>query len=142
MSGGMSAAQVGLALKMAGLSPSSLDIDMFRIVQDGENYFVYTDRLPEIYIEKVVQLECYDFKNDNWNTFLAMNLYNSRRTPVVAYRGCTDDTVSFRICIKPESFDDFQENLNSYFEQIGYAVNAFGQACEVVGREDGKDNQQ
>ena len=62
MTGILSSKEVGFVLVRAGLSPFSLDTDVFQIVYMGENYLVHTDRLLEIYIEKKVPLDkgtCY-----------------------------------------------------------------------------------
>lgn len=62
MTGILSSKEVGLSLMVAGLSPFSLDTDMFQIVYMGENYLVHTDRLPEVYIEKRVPLDLFEYK--------------------------------------------------------------------------------
>ena len=49
MNGILTSNEVGWALMQAGLSPFTLDTEMFQIVREGENYIIHTDRLPEIY---------------------------------------------------------------------------------------------
>ena len=105
----------------------------------GENYLVHTDRLPEIYIEKKVPLDLFEYKRENWIVCFAMDRVNLRRTPVVVFRAEAIDTVMFRICISPGSVEEFSDGLESYFTRIEQAINAFGQACEVAVREDDKD---
>ena len=48
MNGILTSNEVGWALMQAGLSPFTLDTEMFQIVREGENYIIHTDRLPEI----------------------------------------------------------------------------------------------
>ena len=43
MTGIQSSKEIGFALMQAGLSPFSLDTDMFQIVHMGENYIVLTN---------------------------------------------------------------------------------------------------
>ncbi len=139
MTGILSSKEVGFALMSAGLSPFSLDTDMFQIVYLGENYLVHTDRLPEIYIEKKVSLDLFEYKRENWIVCFAMDRVNLRRSPVVLFRGEALDTVTFRICICPGSAEEFRAELDSYFARIDQALDAFGQACEVAVRDDDKD---
>lgn len=139
MTGIQSSKEVGFALMRAGLSPFSLDTDVLQIVYMGENYLVHTDRLPEIYIEKKVPLDLFEYKRENWIVCFAMDRVNLRRTPVVVFRAEAIDTVMFRICISPGSVEEFSDGLESYFTRIEQAINAFGQACEVAVREDDKD---
>lgn len=139
MTGILSSNGVGFALMRAGLSPFSLDTDVFQIVYMGENYIVHTDRLPEIYIEKRVPLDLFEYKRENWIVCFAMDRVNLRRTPVVVFRTEAMDTVTFRICISPGSVEEFSAELDSYFTIIDQAIDAFGQACEVAVRDDDKD---
>lgn len=136
MSDVLSSYQVGLALMGAGLSPFTLDTDLFQIVWNGENYLVHTDHLPEIYIQKDVPLYCFEYKSKNWIIYFAMDRVNLRRTPVVAFRGYAEDVVSFRICLQPESTDSIRNDIDFYFAQIERSIDAFGQACEIAVRED------
>ena len=136
MNGIMTSKEVGHALMQAGLSPFSLDADVFQIVHGGENYIVHTDRLPEIYIEKKVPLYYFEFKGENWIVCYAMDRINARRTPVVVFRAEATDTITFRICICPESVDAFAVILEGCFLRIEQAMDAFGQACEAAVRED------
>ena len=124
--------QVGLALKLARLSPLALDTDMFQIVWGGENYTVYVGRLPEIYIEKTVPLNYFEYRNEKWILYFAMDEVNYRLSPVVVYRGLSDDTLSFRFCLRAGSFDTFQEELDHCFSQIECALDAFGLACDMI----------
>lgn len=140
MTGILSSKEVGFALMRAGLSPFSLDTDVFQIVYMGENYLVHTDRLPEIYIEKKVPLDLFEYKRENWIVCFAMDRVNLRRTLVVVFRGEALDTVTFRIGIRPESAEKFGADLDSSFARIEQAVDAFGQACEIAVRDDDKDS--
>lgn len=139
MTGIQSSKEIGFALMQAGLSPFSLDTDMFQIVHMGENYIVHTDRLPEVYIEKRVPLDLFEYKRENWIVCFAMDRVNLRRTPVVAFRAEAMDTVTFRICTRPGSTEEFRAGLDSCFTRIEQAIDAFGQACEVGVRDDDKD---
>ena len=136
MSEMISSYQVGLALMGAGLSPFTLDTDLFQIVWNGENYLVYTDRLPEIYIQKEVPLYCFEYKSKNWIIYYAMDRVNLRRTPVVAFLGYAEDVVSFRICLQLESIDSIRNEIDLCFAQIERSIDAFGQACEIAVRDD------
>ncbi|MBR5175075.1 MAG: hypothetical protein IKW89_03980 [Bacteroidales bacterium] len=139
MMGIQSSKEIGFALMQAGLSPFSLDTDMFQIVHMGENFIVYTDRLPEVYIEKRVPLDLFEYKRENWIVCFAMDRVNLRRTTVVVFRGEALDTVTFRICIRPGAIEEFRAELDSCFTRIEQAIDAFGQACEVAVRDDDKD---
>ena len=136
MSESLSSNQVGLALMGAGLSPVTLDTDLFQIVWNGENYLVHTDHLPEIYFQKEVPLYCFEYKSKDWIIYFAMDRVNLRRTPVVAFRGNAEDVVSFRICLQPESIDSIRDGLDLCFAQIERSIDAFGQACEIAVRDD------
>ena len=140
MSGILTSKEVGWALMRAGLSPFSLDADMFQIVHEGENYTVHTDRLPELYIEKRVPLYHFEFKGENWIVCYAMDRVNARRTPVVVFRAESTDTVTFRVCLRPESDVAFKADLDACFMKIEQAMDAFGQACEVALRDDEKES--
>jgi hypothetical protein len=131
--------EVGLALKLAGLSPFALDTRVFQIVHGGENYVVYTDRLPEIYVEKTVPLDLFEYKRMDWVTYCAMDLVNAKRLPVVVYRQESRDTIKFRAVIRPESADAFIKDLDGCFFSIERAMDDFGMACEIVIRNDEKD---
>lgn len=139
MTGILSSNEVGWVLMQSGLTPFTLDTEMFQIVREGENYIVHTDRLPEIYIEKSVSLELFEYNHENWIVCFAMDRVNLRRTPVVAYRGASSDTITFRICLYPDSGESLSENLDGSFVLIEQAIEAFGHACEVATREDEND---
>ena len=134
MNGFTTSNQVGFALMKAGLSPFALDADMLQIVWQGENYTVFTDCLPELYIEKKVPLYCFEYKKDISIINYAMDRVNARRSPVVVYRGASEDMICFRICILTDYAEDFLDHLDSYYIKIENAVDAFGQACEVAVR--------
>ena len=94
--------EVGLALKLAGLYPFALDTRVFQIVYGGENYVVYAERLPEVYVEKTVPLDLFEYKRMDWVTYCAMDLVNAKRAPVVVYRQESRDTIKFRSVIRPD----------------------------------------
>lgn len=124
---------------LAELSPFALDIRTFQIVYGGENYVVYTDCLPEIYVEKTVPLDLFEYGRMDWVTYCAMDLVNANRTPVIVYRRESRDTVKFRAMIRPESAVALVEALDGCFSYIERAMNDFGMACEIVLRNDEKD---
>lgn len=130
--------EVGLALKLAGLYPFALDTRTFQIVHRGENYAVYADCLPEIYVEKTVPLELFEYKRMEWVTYCAMDLVNAKRSSVVAYRQESRDTIKFRAVIRPESTESFIKALDGCIFRIERAMDDFGMACEVVIRNDEK----
>ena len=127
--------RIGFALMQAGLSPFALDVDLFQIVHEGENYFVYTDRLPELYIEKRIPLDYFEYRRQDWILFFAMDRVNSRRSPVVVFNAGSSDTITFRFYLDAASVNDLQEDLWPCFAQIEQAIDAFGMACEVAVRE-------
>ena len=138
MKGIRSSNEVGWALMQEGLSPFALDTRAFQVVHGGENYVVYADRLPEIYVEKTVPLELFEYKRMDWVTYCAMDLVNANRVPVVAYRQESRDTIKFRAVIRPESTESFIAALDSCFFCIERAMDDFGMACEIVIRNDEK----
>ena len=139
MSGILTPNEVGMALKLAGLPLFALDTRVFQIVHGGENYVVYSDYLPEIYVEKTVPLDLFEYKRMDWVTYWAMDLVNATRAPVGVYRRESRDTVNFRAIIRPESADALIEALDDCFNDIELAMNDFGMACEIVLRNDEKD---
>ena len=138
MSGILSSSEVGMALKLAGLSPFALDTRTFQIVHGGENYAVYADCLPDIYVEKTVPLDLFEYRRMDWVTYCAMDLVNAKRTPVVAYRQESEDTIKFRAVVRPESTTAFIDSLDGCFFSIEQAMDDFGMACEIVIRNDEK----
>ena len=134
----LSSSEVGMALKLAGLSPFALDTRTFQIVHGGENYAVYADCLPEIYVEKTVPLDLFEYKRMDWVTYCAMDLVNAKRTPVVLYRQESRDTVKFRAAVRPESSETLIKVLDGCFLSIELAMDDFGMACEIVIRNDEK----
>jgi len=140
MSGIRTSITVGLVLMQKGLSPISLDADVFQIVLEGENYTVHTDRLPEIYIEKRVPQAYFEYGNDNGILFVSMDRVNRRRSPVTVFSGGHTDALTFRCCLRPGSAEEFGDGLEECFTRIGQAVDAFGQACEATLRENGQES--
>ena len=134
----LSSSEVGMALKLAGLSPFALDTRTFQIVHGGENYAVYADCLPEIYVEKSVPLDLFEYKRMDWVTYCAMDLVNAKRTPVVLYRQESRDTVKFRAAVRPESSETLIKVLDGCFLSIEQTMDDFGMACEIVIRNDEK----
>ncbi len=127
-----------MALKLAGLSPFALDTRTFQIVHGGENYAVYADCLPEIYVEKTVPLDLFEYKRMDWVTYCAMDLVNAKRTPIALYRQESRDTIKFRAIVRPESSETFIKALDGCFLSIEQAMDDFGMACEIVIRNDEK----
>ena len=138
MSGTLTPKEVGMALKLAGLSPFALDTRTFQIVHGGENYAVYADCLPDVYVEKTVPLDLFEYRRMDWVTYCAMDLVNAKRTPVVVYRQESRDTVKFRASVRPESTNALIEALDGCFSSIERAMDDFGMACEIVIRNDEK----
>ena len=123
---------VGLFLMQAGLSPRTVDIDMFQIVRGGENYTMYTDQLPDIYLEKRVPLELFEYLQEDLIVSFAMDHINLRRNPVVAYRGPYEDSIFLRTCFRIEDDEDFKKSLDKCFLDLEQSMDAFGQACDMA----------
>lgn len=125
---------VGLFLMQAGLSPRTLDTDMFQIVWGGENYTVYTDQLPDIYLEKRVPLELFEYMHEDLIVCFAMDKINLRRNPVVAYRGPYEDSIFLRTSfrIEDDENEDFKKTISKCFIDLERSIDAFGQACDVA----------
>ena len=125
---------VGLFLMQAGLSPRTLDIDMFQIVWGRENYTVYTDQLPDLYLEKRVPLELFEYMHEDLIVCFAMDKINLRRNPVVAYRGPYEDSIFLRTSFRIEDSENdvFKKAISKCFIDLERSIDAFGQACDVA----------
>lgn len=133
---------IGLFLKQAGLSPCILDTDTFQIAWGGENYAVYTDQLPDIYLEKRVPLELFEYMQEDLIVCFAMDRINLRRNPVVAYRGAYEDSIFLRTCfrIEDDERENFKETISKCIIDIEQSIDAFGQACDVAVNASNKDD--
>ena len=140
---GMTSNGVGMALIQAGMSPFTADVDTFQIVWEGENYFVHTDRLPFVFVEKRVPLDLFEYKHENWIVSFAMDRVNMLMTPLTVFRGNALDTVTFRACLLPSCEEELsREDIVCGLEEIGRGIEQFGQACEVAVREDDENELQ
>lgn len=124
--------QIGFALMQAGLSPFALDMELFQIVREGENYVVDTECLPEVFISKTVPTDFFEYNRRSEILFQAIDWVNCRRTSVVVYRGLSSDSLTFRCYLKPAPVEAFSEDLEACFVKIERAIDAFGHACEVL----------
>ena len=134
----LSAQDIGIALQAAGLHPVVKDVNLYGIQNGGNDYEVFTGRLPEVYIRKQVPLDLFEFQEHSWILATAMNRVNSQFTPVRVSAGY--DTVYLCLCVEPGSFESFSERLPQWLSYIEQAVDQLGQACEVALREDEQDD--
>lgn len=138
MSEKLSAQDIGLALQAASLHPFVKDVNLYGIQNGGDDYEVFTGRLPEVYIRKQVPMEFFEFREHPWILACAMNRVNAQYSPVSVW--ANSDMVSFILCIEPGSFEAFSERLPQWLSYIEQAVDQLGQACEVIIREDEEDD--
>lgn len=125
---------IGIALQQKGLLPYVKDLNIYGIYSEGEEYEVFTERLPEVYLRKRVPTETYVFQERPWLLACAMNRINALDSPVRVW--ADSEKVTFTLYIEPTSFGAFQAGLPRWLAFLELAADQLGQACEVLLRED------
>ena len=129
---------VGLALSSAHLLPSVYRVGCFLITTADGEYLVRADRLPEIYIDKTVQTDLFEYGNEDVLLLLAMDMVNSEVGPVKVFQGESYDTIVFRVSLWAESTERLEDRVRGSLGEIENAIDGMGHACEYMVRENGK----
>ena len=127
---------IGIALQQKNLRPYVKDLNTYGIYSEGEEYEVFTERLPEVHFRKLVPTQTYEFQENPWILACAMNRVNALDSPVRVWADSAK--VTFTLCAEPASFADFQAGLQRWLACLEQAADQLGQACEVLLREDGQ----
>ncbi len=129
---------IGLALQASGLHPYVKDINRFGIHRGGDDYEVFTERLPEIYIRKTVSVDLFDWRENKGILACAVNVFNAKPFPVRAVIGY--DTMAFVLNTETVSEDHFSARIIPWLDQIEESLDLFGQCCAMVVRDWEKDD--
>ena len=129
---------IGLALQEAGLHPYIKGINRYGIYRGGDDYEVFTERLPEIYIRKIASQDLFDWRNDRRILACAVNVFNAKPFPVRAVIGY--DTIAFALNAEIVSEKHFSTRIMSWLDQIEESLDLFGQCCAMVVRDWEKDD--
>ena len=129
---------VGLVLSRAHLLPSVYRVGCFLITTADGEYLVRADRLPEIYIDKTVQTDLFEYGNEDVLLLLAMDMVNSEVGPVKVFQGESYDTIVFRTSLWAESTERLEDRVRWSLGMIENAIDGMGHACEYMVRENGK----
>ena len=129
---------VGLVLSRAHLLPSVYQVGSFFITTEDGEYLVRADRLPDIYIDKTVPTNLFEYEDENWLLLFAMDMVNAAMSPVKVFQGSTDDTIIFRTSLRADSPERLEEMVRLSLEKIEDAIDGMGHACEYMVRENGK----
>ena len=121
---------IGQALQAIGLHPYVKDLSVYGIYRGENDYEVFTERLPEIYIQKTISHDLFYWRDDKWILLCAMNQFNSKPFPVRAVLG--HDTVVFALTIEIVSIKHFSERIAVWLAQIDEAFDLFEQICTNV----------
>lgn len=134
----ISSQDIGLALQAADLQPYVKGINHFGIYRGGDDYEVFTERLPEIYIRKTVSVDLFDWRDNKGILACAVNVFNAKPFPVRAVIGY--DTMAFVLNTETVSEDHFSARIIPWLDQIEESLDLFGQCCAMVVRDWEKDN--
>ena len=129
---------IGLALQEAGLHPYIKGINCYGIHRGGDDYEVLTERLPEIYIRKIVSQDLFDWRDDKRILACAVNVFNAKPFPVRSVIGY--DTIAFALNTEIVSEEHFSARIMSWLDQIEESLDLFGQCCDMVVRDWEKDD--
>ena len=131
----MTVNDVGFALMQAHLLPSVYLQDWFRITTEDGDYYVYVGSLPDLYLEKRVSTDLFEYRNNDWMLLFAMDMFNSRLSPVKVFQASAEEIVTFRVLVSPKPEENLGEAVRRHLMQIENAIDQLGHACEVVVRE-------
>lgn len=134
----ISAQTIGLALQVVGLHPYVKGVNRFGIHRGGDDYEILTERLPEIYIRKIVSQDLFDWRDDRRILACAVNVFNAKPFPVRAVIGY--DTIAFVLNTETVSEEHFSARIMSWLDQIEESLDLFGQCCAMVVRDWEKDD--
>ena len=129
---------IGLALQAADLHPYVKGINCYGIHRVGDDYEVFTERLPEIYIRKIVSVDLFDWRDNKGILACAMNVFNAKPFPVRAVIGY--ETIAFMLNTEMVSEEHFSARIIPWLDQIEEALGLFGQCCAMVVRDWEKDD--
>lgn len=134
----MTSDEIGIALMSGHFSPVVDEVNWFRITHELEDYRLYVGRLPDVYLEKKVPTECFEYERNTWMLYFAMDMVNEQMSPVKVFMGRDDDNVTFRMTITPGFSEELLEDLPLCMGRIEQTVSELGHACTVVVRENGE----
>ena len=112
----ISSQDIGLALQAADLHPYVKGINHFGIYRGGDDYEVFTERLPEIYIRKTVSVDLFDWRDDKRILACVVNVFNAKPFPVRAVIGY--DTMAFVLNTETVSEEHFSARIMPWLDQI------------------------
>ena len=128
----LTADEIGKVLRLGHLWPYFEDVDWLKIEKEGDEFHVYLGCLPEVFVEKRVQSNLFEYRNESYLLILAMDMVNAKMSRVKVFSGDTEDTLVFRVGISPENSRMFLRGLDHSIEAIDRAVSEFGRACSVM----------
>lgn len=134
----ISSQDIGMVFHTLGLHPYIKQINCYGIHRGGDDYEVFTERLPEIYIRKTVSVDLFDWRDNKGILACAVNVFNAKPFPVRAVIGY--DTIAFVLNTETVSEEHFSARIMSWLDQIEESLDLFGQCCAMVVRDWEKDN--
>ncbi len=134
----ISSQDIGLALQAADLHPYVKGINRYGIYRGGDDYEVLTERLPEIYIRKIVSVDLFDWRDNKGILACTVNVFNAKPFPVRAVIGY--DTIAFMLNTEMVSEEHFSARIIPWLDQIEESLDLFGQCCAMVVHDWEKDD--
>ena len=127
---------IGYSLIAGHYLPVVVDVNWFQVTSEGNDYYVYAGRLPEVFMEKRVSLDYFEYNRNEYLVHVAMDLANSQMSQVKVFQGGADDMVTFRVGMDTSLPEQFLEDMSPCLERLEQAVAEFGHACSVVVKAD------
>lgn len=113
-------------------------VNCYGIYRGGDDYEVFTEGLPEIYILKRVSQDLFEWRDDSRILVSAVNLFNSQHFPVRAI--ICYDTMAFMLNVEVVSVEHLSERIHHWLDLIEQALDRFGQACAQIVHKWEQDN--
>jgi hypothetical protein len=124
--------EIGKVLRLGHFWPYFEEVDWLKIEKEGDEFHVYVGELPEVFVEKRVPTSWFEFKEEEYLLYLAMDMVNAKMSRAKVFFVDTQYTLVFRVGISPETPKKFLDGLEHCVSAIERAISEMGRACSLM----------
>ena len=127
------------ALDVRGLKPEPSGTAEFHYTCEGEDYFLFCARLPELFIRRFV-----DMSGTEYDPHIILSGVNSvnERCLLVKVSFSDEDRLQFQLGWRQGRYVDFLADILPLTHELDDAIKSFFMSCELCMKEEGRPMEQ